>query len=82
MAMQGTALYRCLTSAGTHFFSTDAQCEGDKMESVLGYLVSQRTSEYPRAFYRCYDSAAGVHYHSLDAPCVVGTTEAMYGYVH
>jgi hypothetical protein len=32
------ALYRCITSDSLHFFSTDVACEGDKMESILGYL--------------------------------------------
>jgi hypothetical protein len=34
------ALYRCLAGGGAdHFISTDAACEGQTTESLLGYAL-------------------------------------------
>lgn len=31
------ALYRCLAGDGRHFISNQANCEGDKVDTLLGY---------------------------------------------
>lgn len=74
------ALYRCITSDKKHFFSLDANCEGTKTESRLGYISTYRSGNSIRGLYRCYNRA--VHYHSLDIPCPQQDTDTgLLGYV-
>ena len=76
-----TLLYRCAT-AGGHFFSQDADCEGQTVEGPLGWMADARSSEAPRPLLRCYNSSTGSHPHSLVEACPSGTSsEAILGYV-
>jgi len=64
-----------------HFFSTASNCEGEKVEYVLGYISVKRGGEMLRSLRRCLSQAGGiVHLHSLDLPCDVHDTEVL-GYV-
>jgi len=79
------ALYRCLAGDGRHFISNQANCEGDKVDTLLGYLTSTRTSDTPRSLSRCLHSSGSFsyHYHALDMGCAAGDTqEAVFGYAH
>ena len=59
-------LYRCISSGGTHFISTDTSCEEKgKMESVLGYMSDRRGGETLRELRRCASKSG----HALDLPC-------------
>lgn len=79
----GNPLYRCRTSGGTHFFTNQANCEGQILDNFLGYTSGQRSSNFPRSLRRCYTPANDAHYHSLDFPCQAGDKqEADYGFVH
>jgi len=74
-------LFRCVTSAGNHFFSTQPDCEYQKTEYQVGWIGTQRANETIRALYRCLDGN-GAHYHSLDLPCPPGGNDAgLLGYV-
>ena len=70
-------LFRCITAQVTHFFSLDPDCEGEKTESILGWVRTNPGLETLRALNRC--NVSGVVYHSLDLPCDVGGT--LLGYV-
>jgi len=64
------ALYRCaIKGAPTHFFSTDPGCEGNIVQSMIGYISPIRSRETYRALYRCYNKQNYAHYHSLDLKC-------------
>ena len=74
-------LWRC-RSGVDHFFSTNANCEGTTVEHQLGWLSTQRTSETPRPFSRCYNPTDQVHFHWLDETCPGGVNdEGVLGYV-
>ena len=77
------ALYRCNTGIN-HFFSTSASCEGTTVETILGYMSTERNSETPRPLRRCYNASAFVHFHWLGQKCPSDpaiTEEAIIGYV-
>lgn len=75
-------LYRCETTAFTHFFSLNVNCEGYKLEGQLGFISRTRSGNSIRALYRCYQKQTGVHYHSLDLPCPAADQDAgLLGYV-
>lgn len=49
-------LFRCVISGtSSHFASTDAACEGQTTESILGYMGAQGSDRTPSAIYRCYN---------------------------
>lgn len=76
------AIYRCITAAGGHFFSPQSNCEGQKVEALLGYASSARSSQTGRSLRRCLSNADSSHYHMLDAPCLAGDHEdGLYGFV-
>lgn len=78
---QVVPVYRC-TIGSQHFFSQDPGCEGQAVESLLGYASAARGGETLRALRRCYIKASGVHQHALDLPCPGSTSEeAILGYV-
>lgn len=72
-------LYRCVAS-GRHFFSPQANCEGQSVEGPLGFFSTVKSSDTPRALRRCYSDAAG-HIHALGFHCPAGMSEATLGYV-
>jgi hypothetical protein len=61
------ALYRCYTGKN-HFFSPDPGCEGQKTESLMGYISTTRGGETLRALSRCL-TPSGAHIHALDLQC-------------
>jgi len=63
-----SALFRCITSAGNHFFSLDPACEGSTQESTLGYIQKRPANEMLRALHRCI-GANGTFVHALDLAC-------------
>lgn len=83
-----TPIYRCLRSDNLHFFSIRADCEGQKTESMLGYVSPVRNSNTPRLLRRCHHPAGVTaipehYYHALDGTCDAGDAdEGEYGYVH
>jgi len=63
-------LYACVeTGTSSHFFSTDPKCEGQSLQSMLGYISPIRSRETYRSLFRCYNASVNVHYHSLDLEC-------------
>lgn len=63
-------LYRCITAAGHHLFSAQADCEGlGKNELTLGYMAASRGGDCLRALRRCRTAAGDGYLHSLDLPC-------------
>jgi hypothetical protein len=83
-----TPIYRCLRSDNLHFFSIRADCEGQKTESLLGYVSPARNTNTPRLLRRCRhppgSNAIPEHYyHALDSTCDAGDVdEGEYGFVH
>jgi hypothetical protein len=61
-------LFRCITAAGAHFFSTDAACEGATVESALGFVARRPGREMLRALHRCV-LPGGAYSHALDLDC-------------
>jgi hypothetical protein len=53
-------LYRCYWSRG-HFVSTDPSCEGQTVESLMGFLTTQPFGRSAIAVYRCFNNANGDH---------------------
>ena len=77
------AVQRCVTTAGRHFFSIDAACEGlGAAESVLGWAAQRPGGEMLRALRRC-GGGGGEWYHALDVNCTVpdAAFPAPLGYV-
>jgi hypothetical protein len=74
-ATDRTPLYRCLNPAGQHFYSSDANCEGNvnKNEGALGYM--HKTTGSP--IYRCYTNR---HETWPDANRCAGTSSSILGY--
>ena len=83
MLRAARGVFRCMTG-NTHFISPSSDCEGQKVESVLGYLSTLRTTDTPRGLRRCRQTADPIHYyHALDAECDADSVdEGFYGYVH
>jgi hypothetical protein len=84
--VMGTAtisLYRCLISGSNHhLISLSSSCDGiGRMESLIGYLHSSRTSDSARPLYRCYDASKHIYYHSVTLPCSSSITQLFLGYV-
>lgn len=68
-ALPVRALFRCITGAEQHFFSTDASCEGvGTLESTLGWMATTPGLEMLRALRRC-SGPGGVRFHALDLAC-------------
>lgn len=67
------SLYRCITPETKHFMSTDAQCEGAKTESLMGYIATAPGNDTVRALRRCRSTATTgsdtVYFHALDLAC-------------
>lgn len=68
-------LFRCIGSAGAHFFSTDSTCEGLRTESTLGYMSTMRGGETLRSLRRCKITGQEAWTHALDLPCPDGTVD-------
>ncbi len=76
-----TVMCSSVPADGIHFFSTSESCEGQKTESLLGYLSTTRSSTSPRAMRRCR-SPDGFYVHALDIECDAGMAdEGLYGFV-
>ncbi|HEX7602834.1 MAG TPA: hypothetical protein VF316_14560 [Polyangiaceae bacterium] len=74
-------LYRCLVSP-RHFYSLDAQCEGQTVEAVVAYLAQSPSGEMPRRMERCYDAGTGEHTFALGFGCPGGMVdEGTFGFV-
>ena len=85
--------HRCITSAavtrattvkaGRHFISSDEQCLGlGAVESVLGYVSTQRSSDTPRSLRLCHGPAGRLR-HSLDSVCGLEEEQLEFlGFVH
>ncbi|MEM6991008.1 MAG: hypothetical protein AAF721_10935 [Myxococcota bacterium] len=58
--------YRCLKGNGKHFYTTSSTCEGQTVESLMGYVS---TSEVPEstALYRLYSGSLGNHFYTTSA---------------
>jgi hypothetical protein len=75
------ALYRCLAGS-RHFYTLDAGCEGQTVESVLAWVADGRSSEMPRRASRCYRASTGLHFLAIGATCPADSTnEGVLGYV-
>lgn len=81
-------LYRCITAAGLHYASPDADCEGaGTQEYMLGYASTTRGNEFVRGFSRCATGGSGgaARLHALDLPCDTPAPgpsgSAVFGYV-
>ena len=54
-------LYRCLVRGQGHFASSDANCEGQTPEGLLGHVERRATREASQELLRCYNKRAGRH---------------------
>lgn len=61
------ALYRC-RAGGDHFVSRSANCEGQAIEGVLGYVATTANAVMSRALSRCI-GASGDHKITLETQC-------------
>jgi hypothetical protein len=77
--------HRCITAAtpAKHFISSTSDCLGKgKLESTLGYVSTERSSDTPRSLRLC-QGVAGEMRHSLDSECADGMTQLEFlGFVH
>jgi hypothetical protein len=46
------ALYQCLTPNGHHLLTTQPNCEGNTMQSTLGYVMKAGSAAFPMPIYR------------------------------
>jgi len=77
-----SALYRCVSSSGQHFISTDNKCEGTgTAEQTIGYVAAAPGGEALRALRRCKGSVAGSRLHALDLLCDLPDLPQPLGYV-
>lgn len=77
------AVYRCLSSIGSHFMSTNSACEGATVEALLGYLESTPVNQATSPVYRCVLSSNSMHLETLNsAECTNSgyTIEGVLGY--
>lgn len=73
-AARRAPLHRCY-DAGLkhHFVSLDPKCEGATVESLLGCVALDPTSNMARPLRTCSaPPPAGLRYHALDGPCETG----------
>ena len=85
LSLPTAPLYRCtrLLAPNQHFISAKPDCEGEHVESTIGYMALRPGLEMLRALYRCLSVTPNVTTHSLDLPCdIPDRTAAMpLGYV-
>ncbi|CAN5618791.1 hypothetical protein BH09MYX1_BH09MYX1_13950 [soil metagenome] len=74
-------IYRCLAGP-RHFYSLDAQCEGQTIEAAIAYLAQAPSGEMPRRMQRCYDPNGGEHTFAVGFACPAGMAdEGTLGFV-
>lgn len=76
-------LYRCITLNGKdHFVSTQVSCEGQRTESLLGYVFDGPQGGIPTtAIYRCITKMDD-HFTSIALDCEGNRNEGLLGYVY
>ncbi|MBI4090928.1 MAG: hypothetical protein HY422_02795 [Candidatus Komeilibacteria bacterium] len=76
------AVYRCFNPVGDHFMSRDANCEGQSVEGLEGYLHASPTAGHAPV-YRMYNTQASDHMITLDEARGTGAgyySESILGY--
>lgn len=75
-----SALYRCLKGNGMRFYTSHAQCEGQQVEGVLGYMANQAGVAGSDPLYRLYSGKHGDHLYTTSAGEREAASGASYKY--
>jgi hypothetical protein len=85
-ASQTLPLYRCLsTDNKDHFLSSINNCEGQKVEYLMGYILDSPQPNIPTTpLYRCSRLVGSNvdHFTSVDANCEGHSTDVLLGYTY
>lgn len=79
-ALGAKALYQCLNQGSDSMPSLQADCEGQTMQSLLGYVQATSTDDASRALYRCQVPGPD-HFASLVSDCEGQRFEGLLGYI-